>query len=53
MRKNRLKNNKKINEKCTEKEIQEIWSENKFDANGSYVGTGLLGTEPVQDADDL
>ena len=47
------KNNNKIDKKSKENEIEEIWKNNKFDPNGSYVGTGTLEDEPVQDADDL
>ncbi len=47
------KNRNKIKKNFKENEIQEIWGENKFDPNGSYVGTGTLEEEPVQDADDL
>ena len=47
------KNNNKIDKKSKEKQIEEIWQDDKFDPNGSYVGTGSLEGEPVQDADDL
>ena len=53
MEENMTKNNKKTNEKYREKEIEEIWGENAFDPNGSYVGTNSFNGEPVQDADDL
>lgn len=45
--KNKIKKNPDINE------IKEIWRENKFDPNGSYVGISENQTDPVQDADDL
>ncbi len=47
------KNSKKIDKKHTENEIEEIWGDDKFDPNGSYVGTGTIDEIPVQDADDL
>lgn len=47
------KNNKKIKEKTTEKSIEEIWNDDDFDPNGSYVGTADGFDYPVQDADDL
>ena len=45
--KNKIKKNPDINE------IKEIWRENEFDPNGSYVGVGESGENPIQDADDL
>lgn len=47
------KNNKKIDKKCLKNKIEEIWSDNKFDPNGSYLGMGIDEEEPIQDADDL
>ena len=47
------KNNKKINEKYKEKKIEEIWGNDKFDPNGSYIGNATIDKNPVQDADDL
>ncbi len=47
------KNKNKIKKNIKENKIEEIWGENKFDPNGSYVGTGVLEETPVQDADDL
>lgn len=47
------KNKNKIKNKCDKNEIKEIWQDDKFDPNGSYVGTGALEGTPVQDADDL
>ena len=47
------KNKNKIKKNIKENKIEEIWGENKFDPNGSYVGVAENKTEPVQDADDL
>ena len=33
--------------------IKKVWKDNKFDPNGSYIGTSELNEEPVQDQDDL
>jgi hypothetical protein len=47
------KNIKKINEKANEKSLEEIWTEDEFDPNGSYTGTSEDYRRPIQDADDL
>ena len=47
------KNIKKIDKKSLEKSLEEIWQDDKFDANGSYTGSFEDGNYPVQDADDL
>lgn len=35
------------------KEIKKIWRSSKFDPNGSYIGSAIDKTEPLQDQDDL
>lgn len=49
---------KNFNNMLKSKKKQTKWIQsskiNKFDPNGSYTGTSIIGdSEPIQDADDL
>lgn len=48
-----MKKNLKKFDKNKEKSIENLWADDKFDPNGSYVGTPVQDIKPVQDADDL
>ena len=47
------KNKNKTVKNSKENKIEEVWTDDRFDINGSYIGTGTLEDMPVQDADDL
>lgn len=48
-----MKKNIKKFDKNKEKSIENIWADDKFDPNGSYIGNAIDEKRPIQDADDL